>query len=120
MVKTKLDESNLQQPEWNYDPSPLNVAGGMWDDVPLQSSIPNLAGDGPSIPTWDSLREYEAPEWYRGAKFGIRAHWTPQCVPNFATALKEINDQIGYRFSSLLSTPSVGSLNVDVAEDQQE
>jgi len=47
------------------------IAGGMWDDVPLASPIPNLAGDGPFKPTWDSLLEYEAPDWYRDAKFGI-------------------------------------------------
>ena len=31
-------------------------------------------------PTWDSLKEYEVPEWFRNAKFGIWAHWGPQCV----------------------------------------
>ncbi|MGB7767486.1 MAG: alpha-L-fucosidase, partial [Verrucomicrobiia bacterium] len=53
-----------------------------WDGVPLQSP-PNagLAGDGPFKPDWTSLLEYEAPEWYRDAKFGIWAHWSPQCVP---------------------------------------
>jgi len=25
--------------------------------------------------------QYEAPEWYQDAKFGIWAHWSPQCVP---------------------------------------
>src|SRR5579863_7257485 len=44
IVETKLDESNWQQPVWNYNPSPLQVAGGTWDDVPLASPIPNLAG----------------------------------------------------------------------------
>ena len=81
IVETKLDEATWQPPLWNYNPSPLQVAGGTWDDVPLQSPIPNLAGDGPFKPTWDSLLDYEAPEWYRDAKFGIWAHWTPQCVP---------------------------------------
>ena len=80
IVQTKLDESNWQQPVWNYNPAPSQLAGGMWDDVPLESPIPNLAGDGPFKPTWDSLLEYEAPEWYRDAKFGIWAHWSPQCV----------------------------------------
>ncbi len=37
----------------------------LWDDVPLNSPIPDLAGDGPFKPTWDSLLEYEAPEWYQ-------------------------------------------------------
>ena len=36
---------------------------------------------GPFAPTWDSLRGYETPEWFRDAKFGIWAHWGPQCEP---------------------------------------
>ena len=32
-------------------------------------------------PTWESLQQYEAPEWFRDAKFGIWAHWGPQCEP---------------------------------------
>ncbi|TWT90863.1 Alpha-L-fucosidase [Pseudobythopirellula maris] len=32
-------------------------------------------------PTWESLRQYDVPEWYRDAKFGIWAHWGPQCQP---------------------------------------
>jgi len=37
---------------------------------------------GPFEPTWDSLaKNYECPEWFRDAKFGIWAHWSAQCVP---------------------------------------
>jgi len=32
-------------------------------------------------PTWDSLKRYEVPAWFRDAKFGIWAHWSAQCVP---------------------------------------
>lgn len=32
-------------------------------------------------PTWQSLQKYKAPEWFRNAKFGIWAHWGPQCQP---------------------------------------
>lgn len=32
-------------------------------------------------PTWESLSQYETPEWFRDAKFGIWAHWGPQCQP---------------------------------------
>lgn len=32
-------------------------------------------------PTWQSLQQYQAPEWFRNAKFGIWAHWGPQCQP---------------------------------------
>lgn len=31
--------------------------------------------------TWESLSQYETPEWFRDAKFGIWAHWGPQCQP---------------------------------------
>jgi alpha-L-fucosidase len=39
--------------------------------------------DGPFQPTWDSLRQYKTPDWFRNAKFGIWAHWGPQCQPEF-------------------------------------
>ncbi len=32
-------------------------------------------------PTWESLSQYNTPEWFRNAKFGIWAHWGPQCEP---------------------------------------
>jgi alpha-L-fucosidase len=32
-------------------------------------------------PTWKSLGQYQTPEWFRDAKFGIWAHWGPQCEP---------------------------------------
>ena len=31
-------------------------------------------------PTWSSLENYQVPEWFRNAKFGIWAHWGPQCL----------------------------------------
>src|SRR3982751_764896 len=30
-------------------------------------------------PSWQSLSQYKVPDWYRNAKFGIWAHWGPQC-----------------------------------------
>lgn len=36
---------------------------------------------GKFAPTWESLAQYEVPEWFRDAKFGIWAHWGPQCQP---------------------------------------
>ncbi len=32
-------------------------------------------------PNWESLSQYQVPEWFRNAKFGIWAHWGPQCQP---------------------------------------
>ena len=30
-------------------------------------------------PNWESLSGWECPEWFKDAKFGIWAHWGPQC-----------------------------------------
>jgi alpha-L-fucosidase len=84
-VEEKLDEKT-----WTVSPNSesgprmppvLPVPGGSWNGVPMISPISGLAGDGPYQPTWNSLIAYEAPDWYRDAKFGIWAHWSPQCVP---------------------------------------
>lgn len=32
-------------------------------------------------PTNESFKQYQYPEWFRDAKFGIWAHWGPQAVP---------------------------------------
>jgi alpha-L-fucosidase len=36
---------------------------------------------GPFDASWESLSAYKIPEWFRNAKFGIWAHWGPQCAP---------------------------------------
>jgi alpha-L-fucosidase len=36
---------------------------------------------GPFTATWESLARYQVPAWFRDAKFGIWAHWGPQCQP---------------------------------------
>ena len=43
-------------------------------------SLPPIAA-GPFKPDWNSLTNYQTPEWFRDAKFGIWAHWGPQCQP---------------------------------------
>lgn len=37
--------------------------------------------DGVFKPSWDSLKQYRTPEWFQDAKFGMWAHWSPQCQP---------------------------------------
>ena len=37
--------------------------------------------DGSFKPTDESLKQYQCPEWFRDAKFGIWSHWGPQAVP---------------------------------------
>ena len=80
IVEAKLDEAAWRPSAWG-EPPELPIPGGSWDGVPMRSPLPDLAGVGPYQPTWDSLLQYETPEWYQDAKFGIWAHWSPQCVP---------------------------------------
>ena len=38
---------------------------------------------GPFEPTWESLRQFQCPQWFQDAKFGIWSHWGPQAVPMY-------------------------------------
>ena len=80
IVPAKLDNAAWKATAWG-SPEALPVPGGSWDGVPMECPIADLSGRGPFKPTWDSLLQYDAPEWYQDAKFGIWAHWSPQCVP---------------------------------------
>jgi len=51
-------------------------------DYMLNSNHEFMAS-GPFKPSWDSLSSYQTPEWFRNAKFGIWAHWGPQCQPEY-------------------------------------
>ncbi|MFP5249733.1 MAG: alpha-L-fucosidase, partial [Acidobacteriota bacterium] len=80
IVPVHLDNATWKPSGWGKPPE-LPVPGGSWDGVPMESPLADLAGEGPYKPEWDSLLQYETPEWYQDAKFGIWAHWSPQCVP---------------------------------------
>ena len=50
------------------------------------SATASIAADQPAETgkfqaSLDSLEQYQCPEWFRNAKFGIWAHWGPQAVP---------------------------------------
>jgi alpha-L-fucosidase len=50
--------------------------------VPVRNGNGNEPiASGKFQPTWKSLEQYQTPEWFRNAKFGIWAHWGPQCQP---------------------------------------
>src|ERR1700679_2507039 len=56
----------------------LSLGGAMAQSNAL--NLPPIAG-GPFKPDWNSLTNYQCSEWFRDAKFGIWAHWGPQCQP---------------------------------------
>jgi alpha-L-fucosidase len=50
--------------------------------LPLRGLAADSLAPGPFRSDWDSLTaQYQAPDWFRDAKFGIWAHWSAQCVP---------------------------------------
>lgn len=56
-------------------PKGVNAPNGR-KDVPKE----NVAvAKGQFSPEWESLKQWECPEWFKDAKFGIWAHWGPQC-----------------------------------------
>lgn len=62
----------------------VNLLAG--DSIP-SSAVPKVivnttrepVASGKFQPTWESLKQYQVPDWFRNAKFGIWAHWGPQC-----------------------------------------
>ena len=59
------------------------LGGGSYAaDAPADASARDFPiADGPARPDIETLRNYECPEWFRDAKFGIRTQWGPQSVP---------------------------------------
>ncbi len=51
----------------------------------LLKDVDTANAQGPFRPDWESLQTYEAPNWYRDAKFGIFIHWGVYSVPAFGS-----------------------------------
>src|SRR5947209_7821863 len=49
------------------------AASGRAADLPIEP--------GKFKPDDESLKQYQCPDWFRDAKFGMWAHWGPQAVP---------------------------------------
>ena len=52
-----------------------------WSEVTSADDLQLPMAKGPFEANADSLKQYEYPDWFRDAKFGIWAHWGPQAVP---------------------------------------
>ena len=55
----------------------------MYDMKPYLDLIDQVIEKGPYKDTWASLSSFEAPGWYKDAKFGIFIHWGVYSVPAF-------------------------------------
>ena len=58
----------------------LGLSLGMTVAQTRSLNLPPMAA-GPFQADWNSLANYQTPDWFRDAKFGIWAHWGPQCEP---------------------------------------
>jgi alpha-L-fucosidase len=57
----------------------LTAAAPAADESTAKLNLP--IASGPFKPTDESLKQYQYPDWFRDAKFGMWAHWGPQAVP---------------------------------------
>jgi len=51
----------------------------------ILTEVDRVGHQGPFRPDWESLQKYQAPEWYKDAKFGIFIHWGVYSVPAFGS-----------------------------------
>ena len=65
--------SALISAQIEYPPETHAIPIPKMEDLPL--------ADGPFKGTPESLKQFQCPDWFRDAKFGIWAHWGPQAVP---------------------------------------
>lgn len=56
-----------------------------YDMKPYLSEIEKVIQEGPYKDSWESLSEYQVPNWYEKKKFGIFIHWGVFCVPAFGS-----------------------------------
>ncbi|PWW07528.1 alpha-L-fucosidase [Paenibacillus cellulosilyticus] len=49
----------------------------------ILSQARQVSEQGPFQPNWESLKQFQVPEWYERAKFGIFIHWGLFAVPAF-------------------------------------
>jgi hypothetical protein len=70
------------QPQAKAPEAPKATAKVAAADAKPVLSPQGAVAAGPFKPEWESLAaQYQTPEWFRDAKFGIWAHWSAQCVP---------------------------------------
>jgi len=58
----------------NLGPIPTDIQPKQIVSTTAEPIVP-----GKFQPTWQSLSQYQVPEWFQDRKFGIWAHWGPQC-----------------------------------------
>ena len=66
-------QAQVPNVEWKFNDS---VTGKNRERVAVTENVTA----GPFQPTWESLKKYQCPEWFRDAKFGLFMHWSVNSV----------------------------------------
>ena len=64
--------------------------------IRILKDVDGSIAQGPFRPDWESLQQYQPPDWYRDAKFGIFIHW-----PLFRSCLRQRMVSAGYVYRGL-------------------
>ena len=86
---TFLRAQSATAPTVSHDPASIDriwqAASSKYDEArsALLKDVDTADRQGPFRPDWESLQKYEAPEWFKDAKFGIFIHWGLYSVPAF-------------------------------------
>jgi alpha-L-fucosidase len=88
-VEKSLGRVSLKRGRYKLAVRALSKPGGAIMNLKAVKLLPVPRRDkfilpkGPFEPTWESLKNYQVPDWYRDAKFGIFIHWGLYSVPAF-------------------------------------
>jgi alpha-L-fucosidase len=86
---SNLSAQSLTAPTASEDPEKVDQ---IWQEASSKydaqrsavlKEVDSVNQQGPFRPDWELLQKYEAPGWYRDAKFGIFLHWGVYSVPAF-------------------------------------
>jgi alpha-L-fucosidase len=80
------DQSTASEPAAQIDEA-WQKASAQYDQRrdALLVTVQKESVEGRFQPDWQSLAKYQAPRWYRDAKFGIFVHWGVYSVPAFGS-----------------------------------
>ena len=85
------ESSNSMKPTASEAPKKIDetwrAASSKYDAArkSLLADVDRAITAGPYRADWESLRNYQVPDWYKDAKFGIFIHWGVYSVPAFGS-----------------------------------
>src|SRR5260221_8327296 len=91
LLLSPLQAQNVTAPTASQDPVLIDqawqMASSKYDSAreALLKDVDAANQQGPFRTDWESLQKFEAPEWYKDAKFGIFIHWGAYSVPAFGS-----------------------------------